>query len=277
MRAKILLVVIVCILVATGNALAVYTAHIYDRTTQGEYIGTANAAGTIFVKGPGSSPDNSPLHESWNLTDEYIGGELNPQFIGDQQNLHEGLFYRFTFYNGTLHIDPTGKVGFWEKMFASGNVAGQAGIVNVEGHLFGPEIRPWKSGCPMTLNVMDDGLLEVSNILRIGIADTGDNMGYFNLSGGLTKVNNLSIYGASSYIDITGGEFLILNSNWTVDAVNAAITAGDIINTSGEGLYVTTKDIGGTLYTSVTVVPEPATILILSFGSCLALLRSKKT
>ena len=265
----------VCVLVLANYAFAVETWHIWDRTTQGEYTSSANAAGTMFVKGPGQSPINSPLHESWNLTDEYIGGVLNPHFIGDTLNAHEGLFYRFIFYNGTLNIDTGAKVGFWEKMFASGNVAGQAGILNVTGHLFGPEIRPWKSGCPMTLNVMDDGLLEVSNILRIGIADTGDNMGYFNLSGGLAKVNNLAIYGASSYIDITGGELLILNSNWSVDAVNTAILAGDILNTSGEGLNVMTKDVGGVLYTSVTLVPEPATMLILGFGSCLALLRRK--
>jgi hypothetical protein len=231
--------VVMIVLVLTANVFAVYTPHI-----------GGSAGGTIYVKGPYSGgPDNSPLHESWNLTDQLIDGNPNPNYLG--------LYYQFIFYDGTLHIDPTGKVGFTQKIFASGNdstsyPAPQKGIVNVEGILFGPEIRPWKNGCPMELNVMS-GLLEISNILRVGVSDGGVNTGVFNLSGGLAKLNNMDIYGASSYIDITGGELLVLNSNWSVASINAAILANKIINTNGENLNVTTKTVDSILYTSVTV------------------------
>ena len=176
--------------ISTTYVFAVYTAHIWDVNTSGEYTDQT----TIYVKGPYSGgPDNSPLHESWNLADEYVDGSPNPHFIGGP---HPGLFYRFIFYDGTLHIDPNGKVGFWEKIFASGNdsttyAAPQKGTVTVEGYLFGPELRPWKNGCPMELNLMDGGVLEISNILRVGVSDGGVNTGVFNLSGGLAKLNNL--------------------------------------------------------------------------------------
>jgi hypothetical protein len=239
------LLIVVFVAVLTTDALAIYTPH----------IGGA-AGATIYVKGPNSGgPDNSPLHESWNLTDETIDGNDNPNYLG--------LYYRFIFYDGTLHIDPTGKVGFTEKIFGSGNDSTsypqpQHGTINVEGILFGPEVRPWKNGCDMTINVYgDNALLECSDILRIGVSDGGVNNGVLNLMGGTVKVADLDIYGAGSYIDITGGELLILNINWSIGDVTTAISTGEIINSAGQGLYITTKNIDDSLYTSVTVASEP--------------------
>lgn len=246
-----------------GNVFGALTPHIWDRETQGEY-----ANQIIYVKGPHSGgPDNSPLHESWNLTDEYIDLVPNQHYIGntDADPAHDGLFYRFIFYDGTLHIDPNSKVGFWEKIFASGNDptsygAPQKGTVNVEGHLFGPELRPWKNGCPMELNVMGNGLLEISNILRVGVSDGGVNTGVFNLSGGLAKLNDMDIYGDDSYINITGGELLIINGNFSVADASTAILSNKIINTNDKDLNVTTKIFDDDLYTSVTVGPSTSTL-----------------
>ena len=257
------MVVMICALFAAAEALAAYTPHI-----------GGSAGITIYVKGPNSGgPDNSPMHESWNLTDEFIDGAPNPNYLG--------MYYRFLFYDGTLHIDPTGKVGFTDTIFGSGNSSTaypspQKGTINVEGTLFGGEIRPWKNGCPMEINIMDGGLLELNSILRVGVSDGGVNTGVFNLSGGLAKLNDLSIYGDDSYIDVTGGELLVLNSSWSVDDITAAVQAGDIVNTTGQGLAVVEKEVDGSLYTSVTVVPEPATVALLGIGS-LSLIRRKRS
>jgi len=257
MRAKILLVVIVCILVATGNAWAAYTAHI-----------GGVAGGTIYVKANGvvpghaaHTPDNSPLHESWDLITPG-----SPNFLGS--------YAKFIFYDGTMHIDPTGKVGWTDTIWVGCNQAGGYGKLEVEGILTGNKLRPWKSGVTMDVSVMG-GMLEATEC-NVGIADTGNNRGIINLSGGIAKFDRMSFYdvGVDSYIDITGGELLVLNSNWSEAQVQAQIGV-NILNSTGEGLDVSTRTVNGSLYTSVTIVPEPATILILGFGSCLALLRRK--
>ena len=72
--------VVVCALLTAASASAVETWHI------GGVVG-----GTIYVKwdadvfSSGNWDDpalNSPLHESWNLVDEYVGGVLNPYYLG---------------------------------------------------------------------------------------------------------------------------------------------------------------------------------------------------
>ena len=269
----------ICVLVLTANAFAVYTPHIYDRVDSGNYPTTNveyNGTGTIYVKSAPSSPDNSPMHESANLTDALIGGSPNPYYIGDTSGNHPGLLKRFIFYgaNTTVHIDPTGKVGFWEKMFASGSTAGNVGNVIVEGHLFGPELRPWKNGSTLKLSVMDGGLLEV-DLLRLGYTEGADTTGEFYLSGGLAKLQNLVFVDGvpgPSFIDITGGELLIKNSNWSVLDVENAIAAGDIFNSNEDEGYVievTTEDVGGTLYTSVTLIFDPLARAIFLIGAAI--------
>ena len=123
---------------------------------------------------------------------------------------------------------------------------------------------------------MISGLLQ-GKMLNVGISDTGNNKGIVNLRGGTVQFNDVNIYnatGCDSYVDITGGELLVLNSKKSVANVQAWITAGDIFNSLGTGLLVTTKDISGTLYTSVTV-PEPATMVLLSLGGLVMLLKKK--
>ncbi len=257
MEKKKFIVVTCVLLVVAVNAFGVYTAH----------IGGA-AGGTIYVKGNGvipghaaHTPDNSPLHESYDLITPG-----SPNYLGN--------YAKFIYYDGTMTIDPTGKVGFTDTTWIGCNAAGGYGILNVEGVFKGPRVRPWKAGVTMEVNVLS-GMLEVTDMLSVGISDTGNNKGIVNLSGGVIKANNMSFYntGVDSYMDITGGELLVLNANKDVAAMNAWITSGDIFNSLGTGLSVTTKDVGGTLYTSVTI-PEPATLAL--FSICSLILLKKK-
>ncbi len=234
---------LLCLVCLASSSFAVYTAHIGE-----------SAGSTVYVKGPLSSgPDNSPLHESYDLITPG-----SPNYLG--------YFYRFIFYDGTLHIDPTGKVGFTEKIFGSGNSSSgswgeQYGTINVEGYLTGAEIRPWKNECDYEVNVWGDGMIELSSMFRVGVSDGGTNEGYCTIKdNGLIKTADLDIYGSGSFVDVQSGEMLILNSNWSVDDV---LSESRIYNSTGD-LVVSTKDVGGVLYTSIT--PEPATLLLFCLG-----------
>lgn len=248
------LVSMVCVVVLAANAMGVYTPHI-----------GGSAGSTIYVKGPNSGgPDNSPLHESWDLITPG-----SPNYLG--------YYYRFIFYDGTLHIDPTGKVGFTDKIFGSGNdstgyPAPQYGTINVEGFLDGGELRPWKNGCDMEVNVWGTGRIDLSSILRVGVSDGGTNEAYVTLSDtGVIETADIAFYGAGSFLDIQdSAELLVLASNYSTGDADADILAGNITNTSGEGLVVST--VGD--YTLVTT-PEPTTMLLLGIGG-LALIRRRR-
>ncbi|MBN1436580.1 MAG: PEP-CTERM sorting domain-containing protein [Sedimentisphaerales bacterium] len=245
---------IVCVLVLAANALAVYTAHI-----------GGSAGATIYVKGPNSGgPDNSPLHESWDLITP-----SSPNYLG--------YYYRFIFYDGTLHIDPTGKVGFTDKIFGSGNdsttyPAPQYGTVNVEGYLTGMELRPWKNGCDMEVNIWGDGRIDLDNLFQVGVNDGGTNECYATLSdNGIVQTGDISFYGAGSFLDIQDNAALyVLSSNYSEGDAAADILAGLITNTSGEGLVVSTEGD----YTLITT-PEPMTMIMLGLGG-LALIRRRR-
>ncbi|MCX5632064.1 MAG: PEP-CTERM sorting domain-containing protein [Phycisphaerae bacterium] len=264
MEKKKIVVVMCILLVMTVNALATLTLH----------IGGA-AGGTIYVKRNGAipghaahTPDNSVLHESWDLITPG-----SPNYLG--------YYAKFIFYDGIMHVDPTGKVGWTDTIWVGCNAAGGYGILEVEGVLTGDGgsgnnlLRPWKGGVTMDVNMIS-GLLK-GKMLNVGISDTGNNRGIVNLRGGTVQFNDVNIYnatGCDSYVDITGGELLILNANKSVVDMQTWITAGDIFNSLGTGLLVTTKTVDGALYTSVAV-PEPATVMLLSICG-LVMLRKKK-
>jgi len=249
----------ICVLALTANAFAVYTPHIWHQdpnTYNGE---------TIYLKSAPSSPDNSPMHESWNLVDPCLpdSNTPNPYYLGKPTYAYKGKFYRILFYgaNSILNIEATAKVQFRNNIYAGSGTqdAGEHGTVNVEGILIANILRGWKRGNTMEVNVSGDGYLEL-NELWLGGDDYGKlSTGWCNLMGGTIITNDMTFI-LDGYIDITGGELLVLNSNWDVAAVEAAIAAGDIFNSNIDEGYiidVTTVDIDGTLYTSVTLKFDP--------------------
>jgi hypothetical protein len=264
------LLVMICVLALTANAFAVYTPHILYYAEPNTYTGAE-----MHCKSAPSSPDISPLHESWNLVDEFIDGSPNPHYLGAPTYAYKGYFYRMLFYGDTptLNIEATAKVAFRSNIWAGSNVvdSGGHGTVNVEGILIANILRGWKKGTTMEVNVSGDGYLEL-NELYLGNNDwTGHSTGWCNLMGGTIITNDMTFF-LDGYIDITGGELLVLNSNWDVAAVEAAIAAGDIFNSNIDEGYiidVTTVDVDGTLYTSVTLEFDPLQRAIYLIGQAI--------
>jgi hypothetical protein len=261
--------VLVCALLVAASASAVETWHI-----------GGVAGGTIYVKwdadvfSSGNWDDpalNSPLHESWNLVDEYVGGVLNPYYLGAGSTYPDGFYGKVIMYDqGELRIDAGAKVGVGYCIWSGGNVSGGGdwGKVIVEdGWLITERLRHWKGGGTSWHSVLGDGILE-ANYWEIGSVDVGDNIVHGLIAdNALAKVENLLFQTAGSTLDITGGELLV--ANYSPSEVQGLIGDGWITNTTGEGLFVTTKG----AYTSVTLVPEPATLALLGIG--LAWLRRK--
>jgi len=260
-----------CVLVLTGSALAVETWHI------GGSVG-----GTIYVKwdadvftgGDWDNPTlNSPLHESWNLVDPCVGGVLNPYYLGDGSTYPDGFYGKVIMYDqAELRIDAGAKVGVGYCIWSGGNVTGgnDWGKVIVEdGWLITEKLRHWKGGGQSWHEVLGDGILE-ANYWEIGSVDNGDNIVHGLIAdNALAKIENLSFNTAGSTLDITGGKLLVKNYSVN-EVVNDLICCGWITNTSGEGLMVLTEGD----YTSVQLLPEPSTLLILGLGGLI--LRRRK-
>lgn len=258
--------VMLCVLAIAGSAFAVETWHI-----------GGVAGGTIYVKwdadvftgGDWDNPTlNSPLHESWNLVDAEVGGLPNPYYLGDGSTYPDGWYGKVIMYDqGELLIDAGAKVGVGYCLWSGGNVTdgGDWGKVIVRGELLVEKLRHWKGGGTSWHEVRDDGIL-TANIWEIGSVDNGDNIVHGLIAdNALVTVENLLFQTAGSDLTITGGKLLIGNLGVT--------EVQDLIGVSilGSGLVVGTEG----AYTSVTVVPEPATMLLLGIGG-LSLLRRKR-
>jgi hypothetical protein len=268
--------VVLIVMVITSFAFATETWHI-----------GGSAGGTIYVKADNvvfPNATNSPMHESWNLVDQYIDGVLNPHFLGTSSSYDPGFYGKFIMYDmGEFYVDVGAKVGIGMgtgngTLWSGGNVTGgnDWGRVVINGELIVNTFRHWKGGGYSYHIVEGDGILR-ANTWNIGIVDTGVNNVYASIEdNALAVIQNLKFEPTSaSYVDITGGELLVKTAYLGTNVVTVDSLIGTwITNSTHEGLLVSTKNIGGVDYTSVTLLPEPATVALLGLGT-LALLRRK--
>ena len=106
----------------------------------------------------------------------------------------------------------------------------------------------------------------VAGILHVGVTGTGQ----VNLDAGWFHAGALAI-SAGSNIDIEEGAFLYINGDWTAtgNGLIAAWAAGDYITANdGTGQVVASYD-SNTNLTTVSAIPEPATMAILGLGGLL--------
>jgi len=120
---------------------------------------------------------------------------------------------------------------------------------------------------------MNGGTIALAATGNLRIADTATAKGNLYLNAGTIYANDLLMpFALAGSLNISGGT-LILNGDDTI-AVGLLVTAGKIV-TSLEGGTIQVSYSSGTTKTTVSAIPEPATICLLGLGA-LSLIRRKK-
>jgi len=181
---------------------------------------------------------------------------------------------------GTLTIDDGGtvQVNSWLKV---GDKA--TGVVNVAGTL-GMTGHLWM-GCSTTdamvgtLNVLDGGEVNIggnSGLGTVNAVDPAAGSATMTINAGgqvnMHHWNDTGTIQAGSLIDIIGSGVLTVGGN-RVDAAYAYEALGKLVCDGGAGSIIATYD-GGADLTTITNIPEPATMILLGLGGLL--IRRKK-
>jgi hypothetical protein len=112
---------------------------------------------------------------------------------------------------------------------------------------------------------MNGGTINLPSSGNLRIADQSGSSGKLYLNAGTIYANDLLMpFAAAGSIDITGGS-LVLNGNDTA-AVNAFISAGKIVTSLENGVIQVSFD-AGTNKTTLSAIPEPATLCLLGLGA----------
>lgn len=180
---------------------------------------------------------------------------------------------------GTLTIDNGGQVnvGSWLGIgHGTVGVATVSGTLNVSSHLWMGETNDADSVGTLTIN--DGGIVNVSGNIGLGTINASTPSGgtatiYVN-DGGLLNLHQwdgTNSIQAGSVLNINGSGVVVIGGN-RVDQAYDYFSLGKIASDLGDIQAVYTAD-GN--FTTITAVPEPATMALLGFGAW-ALLRKKK-
>lgn len=191
---------------------------------------------------------------------EQTGGSLTVNdalFIGYDAP-HTGMY---NISAGTLTTN-----NLWFR-FGTGVLTQTGGIVNAVNLILA------EGGNPLTSALVDlqSGTFNVSGVGNIGKAPgagdpfAGGSLGSMKISGGVATFGSL-LFGddPTDQIHISGSGILrVSQTNYSEANALASIAAGDI---TGAGLFVSTYNSGNGLFTQISAVPEPSTVLLTLLG-----------
>jgi hypothetical protein len=180
-------------------------------------------------------------------------------------------------YNGTAGMEISGGTLTTNEFFISAGAPG-SGIVAMSGGTLNSNsyFVVGQSGGNGTLT-MNGGVINACNFWVSNLANSN---GKVNLNGGIINVSGtISIEGSNGgmgveptgngVIDITGGTIVITKNEDLREYIYGWASGGFITAYGGAGTVVATRD-SVTGYTSISaVIPEPATIALITFSLCM--------
>ena len=171
---------------------------------------------------------------------------------------HTGIY---NISNGTLTTK-----NLWFR-FGNGTLTQTGGTVNAQDLILAEGGNPFTSA----LYDLQSGEFNVSGTANIGKAPgagdpfAGGSLGSMNISGGVATFGSL-LFGTdpTDQIHISGSGILrVSQANYSEANALASIAAGDIVGTD---LIVSTYNSGSALFTQISAVPEPSTLLLTLLG-----------